>query len=263
MNPTLQTRIKLATLAVALMALAVLIFYQVRMNLFNTSLSNTPVYGSFVNTHGKVLGNPAKTEKDLKLLCKVLSIYRQRHTGDSVVDIMKALQDVQANKTAYNISPEMDIFAEMHNPDSIYRYPNAHNMIPYSIENTRPDGAKVGSSVIAGKRDVIITTNIYYTNNSSNTVHPTKGSSLNPVGFYMIVWDDCQVERIPYYDTFYYKTPDEGGSYTVGFKGQAGLPENAVTYDEMNRKIGFKKQLRGGENKPGMYTDGTYDEGNK
>ncbi len=67
---------------------------------------------------------------------------------------------------------------------------------------------------------------------------------MNPVGFYVVLWDDGSVEKIPYYQRLY--VPKPNSEWVMAFPGQAGLPKNTLTYDQFyTQVIRFKESPRG------------------
>ena len=95
----------------------------------------------------------------------------------------------------------------------------------YLLHNKRPDGALTGTAKQTGTRDVFADTDLYVRN------HP-QGVS----GFYLVLWDDGTVGRIPAGEILTVPTYDvigptgateqarHQGEKQVTFPGQAGLP---------------------------------------
>ena len=98
----------------------------------------------------------------------------------------------------------------------------ADKLIVYFLHNKRPDETLVGTAKRAGTRDVFASTNLYVRN------HPHGAT-----GFYLVLWDDGTVSRIPAasiltvpaYDVIGDgKQATRDGVKQIAFPGQAGLP---------------------------------------
>jgi hypothetical protein len=78
---------------------------------------------------------------------------------------------------------------------------------------------------------------------------------MNPVGFYVVLWDDGSVERIQYDRVL--RVPKTASEYTIAFPGQAGIPRSAMTYDQFTTEIAhWKVPPRGAPGAAGVAYDG-------
>ena len=110
------------------------------------------------------------------------------------------------------------------NPDSQFAgVLNPENYSAYPIATKRPDGALLGSPKVVGTRDVWALTDIYrYTN--------VDGRFNNPVGFYIVLWEDGQIDTVPY--DLVISIPNGQSLRRPFFPGQAGVSTDGLSYDE-------------------------------
>jgi hypothetical protein len=80
----------------------------------------------------------------------------------------------------------------------------------------------------SGSREVLAYTSLYY-HEQIRRFNGVK-DTIDPVGFYIVVWNDGTVEKMPYDQVLYVKDPQTGRMYK-GFTGQAGTA-NAETFDQ-------------------------------
>ncbi len=190
------------------------------------------------DTGGKALGNPENGVKGLRNVERLLGLYRKRNSGKFPESMMSLCGDIYHHKEAYGLT--MNQVDEMlQNPDTKYSdafhaRQNPDHFIPYAISNPRPDGTQIGSSKEPGKRDVYAVSSLYA---HENLVHKGDKSSMKPSGFYLVLWEDGQIEKISM-SRVYMTTRDgkpvrvQGSSFQVCFEGQAGVPGKPKTYDE-------------------------------
>lgn len=192
---------------------------------------------------GKIPGNPAQTVTQMGLLYKYIEIYRKRHNGAypnrQGKDQSQWLdQDMFDHWTEYGFKTPLEAAKSLKNPDvvywdSVHNSPNPENVYPYLSSGTRPDGQPLGAPKAAGARDVVAWTEIYFHRNIrylKDGATPSK-----PAGFYLVLWDDGQVEQVPY-NKAKYLGPQRSYPYQTVFEGQAGLPKTGVhTYDEYQK----------------------------
>ena len=253
-------KVRLALLTTAVLALVLLVIRQYRPD--KTQMSITPVSaphsGSWVDTHGAVPGNPEKAEEQLKLLCRIYNTYLSNHREEYLAKAKKGfeplglsvIRDMSQHREEYREFQGINFMEAMKNPDVEYSdlppaLRSSENKFIYGENSYRPDGSPIGSSKLPGTRDVLAQTNIYFHENSNAGTEWTK-TTINPVGFYLVLWDDCTVERIPYYDTLIATGTHEKGTFHTCFRGQAGVPADALSYDEQNAKyLHSKKPIRG------------------
>jgi peroxiredoxin Q/BCP len=204
-----------------------------------------PIQGQGLYTGDRVPGNVTNGVKILKKVYGLLQIYRQRHEGKYPDSPIGALNDVYANPTAYELKDLAGAAALLVNPDNIYdddsstrrRSPRAHTTI---ITDRRPDGTFTGSSRPVATRDLLAYTKTYF--HPNNPHYGEKRRQLNPVGFYLVLWDDGSIERIPYDEAIFVLTGlGESAMMQRAFPGQAGVPFNSVTYAEYEMKNGRRK----------------------
>ncbi len=209
-----------------------------------------------IDTGGKVPGDPQNAVEDMHLIRKLIEIYKERHNR-LPKGIGEIVMDIRENAQPYGFSDFMEARAKLSNPDNRFADWGIARKIPegsilYYLSDKRPDGSMVGTIKAPGTRDVVVYTDIY---KHYNTRH-FKGerSTSNPVGFFVVLWDDDKVEKISYDRQLF--VPRGKGRFTLAFPGQAGVPANALSYDEFYRLSGWKKGPRGEEGGKGQSFNG-------
>ena len=173
----------------------------------------------------------------LKQIYHILTVYRARHGGDFPATNSNALlADLTGHPQAYGLpdcgagdgAQARHLFTS---PDSAFMDGGgkawADKMTVYYYHNKRPDGTLKSTPKRAGTRDVFADTDLYVRD------HP-RGST----GFYLVLWDDGTVEKIPAGSILtvpaYDVTGPAGatelarrhGTKQIAFPGQAGLPQS-------------------------------------
>jgi hypothetical protein len=193
-----------------------------------------------VASHGII--NPGKAIHDAKLLFAVIKTYRSRHGGQLPSNAGALVADMVEHFNEYGFATFQNASRAFSNPDSRYadnpaaraRY---REYFPFIINDTRPDGSKVGSINDSGKKDVHAYTSIYYHLNLRHFAGDR--TSINPTGFFIILWDNGMVQKIQYKRILYVR---HGINYYYAFPGQAGVPVGAMTYAQYAEKsLGYKK----------------------
>lgn len=181
------------------------------------------------NTGGKVPGDPSKAIRDLSKVHVGLAVFSSRHHRYPR-DAAEFVKDVFTRAKAYPFK-----VSDLKNPDSQYaaspvarRYPD--RFFPFLIPSKRPDGTGVGGKHRPGTRDVLAYTNIYAHHNITH--RRREGDLLEPVGFFIVLWDDGTIEKIPLDRLIYVHKGN--GSYAHGFPGQAGVPPGSRSYWEFH-----------------------------
>ena len=267
----ISKKLRLIVLLSALSILSVLVVKQyLPQNSGPSALAKrAQQYGSYVNTNGEVPGHPEKAEENLKLLCKIYSTYLQNHREEYLARankhfeplILAVTKDLSTHRDEYREFQGISFAEQMSNPDTEYSDGYAGrkvlNAFVYAENPFRPDGKPVGGPKPPGTRDVLAQTSIYFHLNGISSKDGHIPTTVNPVGFYLVLWDDCSVERIPYYDTRMAPSSIEKGSFHVCFRGQAGTPPGTMTFDAYNAKfMRAKKPLRGQPGIVGMTLSG-------
>jgi len=186
-------------------------------------------------TGDKVPGNPDNEVNVLKRVYKYLQIYRQTHDGDFPDKKSGGLfGDIYNHFSNYGFKTLDEAAAATDNPDTVYadsadarKYPDKTIII--GIFPNRFDGSPFGSPKPSGTKDVWASSNIYNHLNPPDFNNGRK--NLNPVGFYMVLWDDGEVQKVPY-DQILYAPIGSGPRYNPAYPGQAGVPWDSVTYAE-------------------------------
>jgi hypothetical protein len=183
-------------------------------------------------TGDKVPGDPKNGETILKRIYACFQTYLRLHQGKYPDQPFGLTTDVFARPAEYGFVDFSDVSKHLINPDNqfddnplIRRRPQ--QKITIAVIDKRPDGQLTGSAKPPGTRDVLAYTSTYYHKNG----FPFKKSDRigNPVGFYMVLWDDGEIERIDYDRVGFAFTTE--GMHTV-FPKQAGVPATTISYQE-------------------------------
>ena len=206
------------------------------------------------DTGGKVPGDPNNAVIDLQQFYRLAQIYRSRKGTYPGRDLFS---DINRHPGAYGVGSLKDVEQYFLNPDdkfsdSAYERKNVGKISTYMWMNKRPDGTDVGAPKPQGKRDLLAYTSAYVHENIRT--FSGQRTTVNPVGFYLVLWDDGQVQSIPYDQMLF--VPLGKGEFAEAFPGQAGVPANALNYDEYYRLSGWKKGPRGEEGGKGQSYNG-------
>ncbi len=168
--------------------------------------------------------DPAAAERHLRQIYTSLGIYRRTHGGAfPVTNSPGLLGDMAAHPQTYGLPDQgaagraqaMRFFTSPDSPLTVY-----------FLHNKRPDGTLTGTAKQTGTRDVFADTDLYVRN------HP-QGAS----GFYLVLWDDGTVGKIPAGEILTVPAYDvigptgateqarRQGEKQIAFPGQAGLPK--------------------------------------
>lgn len=216
------------------------------------------------DTNGTVPGDPKNGVRALQNFYSVYTKYKERHPelpkgGRDVYTTV--LSDVFSNPGAYGFQSSKDIAKLLSNPDNQFSDDKNTRSIPgaatFASERLRPDGTPVLLPKPPGTRDAIAYSTTYIHNNRRQFAN--QRTTVNPVGFYQVLWDDGKVEQFPYDKVFYVLTGNAGGTKTFAsaFPGQAGVPSTALSYNDYWTKVGgWDKAPRGSQGAKGVAFNG-------
>jgi hypothetical protein len=186
------------------------------------------------DTSGNVPGDPKNGIERLKQIYQLINIYRMRHEG-RYPTMVELVSDSRKKPEAYNLTETDDFRAVLKpffNPDS--RFSNTgwvrespDTVIAVILRSKRPNGKAIGSAKAPNTRDVLAWSETYLYRNFRNNSR----TLMNPVGFFLVLWDDGEVQKVPYDEA--YMASGEIMQYEYAFPGQAGIPWDACeNYDE-------------------------------
>jgi hypothetical protein len=163
------------------------------------------------DNRGRVLGDPSLAEDDLRQLYVVINKYRQLHAGryPTGIDIFRSTEDYKQ----YGYARMDDFRSIFFNPDSQYsesafERKNFERSTAYGLSTTRRDGTPIGEFKLPGTRDILARCDIYA--HDLSPIRDGKATMGNPIGFYMLLWDDGQISKIPF--DLVLLTPGDRGS---------------------------------------------------
>ncbi len=203
--------------------------------------------GSSRGSDGKVLGNPENAASDFRRLYVCFNVYQKRHNGRHPGSLIDIVNDVASAKEQYGFTTMDQVAQLLANPDTRFLSdPNLRRLNPcvYEVRDKRFNGQPVGSPRPNGQRDALTWTSLYYFENAQINWGDVNSSTMNPAGFYLVLWDDGQIEKVPFSKTLW--VPQGSNNWVVAFPGQAGLPKSAKTFDEFNRNnVNYQNWKRG------------------
>lgn len=232
------------------LALGAFLFFQVKAQMSPTQ----PVSDEMPewDTGGKVPGDPSRAVQDLKDIYRSINVFRakQGHYPESLVALMSAAMQ---SPVEYGFRTKEAVKGIFTNPDAKYAdsegvRQNPTKFLMYQIESTRQNGERVGSPKQANTKDVLAWTDLYVHENAKQR---GEERTTNPVGFYMVLWDDGTVEKVSYDQALW--VPKKDDEWKTAFPGQAGLPSGTLTYDQFYVNVmGFQKAPHGKVGAKGM-----------
>lgn len=167
--------------------------------------------------------NPEAAKGHLRQIYALVGVYRRMHGGAFPVTSgpNSLAADMAAHPQTYGLPDQgagnsAQAIRFFTSPDSPF--------VVYFLHNKRPDGMLVGTAKRPGTQDILADTNLYARNHAP------------AAGFYLVLWDDGTVGKIPAgkilavpaYDVIGPAGATERarrqGEKQVAFPGQAGLP---------------------------------------
>jgi hypothetical protein len=183
---------------------------------------------------GKSLGNPELTKQNMRKIYLGIISYKKKYgkypTFSSEPDLFN---EMILNYKEYGLSSREEAFQLQFSPDTKYADDTKKSKdwkitVPYILADKRQDGTPIGSEKPAGKKDVLMWTKMYFHQN----IHYAQGdkSTANPTGYYLVLWDDGNVEEVGADRIRYVRN---GRPFPEYFPGQAGeSPSGSLTRDE-------------------------------
>ena len=168
---------------------------------------------------------PGATAERLHQIYGLLQIYRRTHGGafpSMLGGTNSILTDLAIHPQQYGL-PNVGANGGKQ-AGALFSLPGTTQMV-YFLHDKRPDGTPVGTAKPAGTRDVFAYTGLYVSN------HPHGAT-----GYYLVLWDDGTVDKIPASSILTVPSYDvigppgaaqqaaRQGLKQIAFPGQAGLP---------------------------------------
>ena len=186
--------------------------------------------------------NPDMLDKRLNNLYKEMELYKSRKGSypDGELELNK---DMRENPSVYGYKSGFEGYKkmamrnqipDMKYSDSHFRDSSGTITAPYYLIQRRPDGTNNGTPHSPRTRDVLAYSDIYFYQDSC--ILPNGKTNNNPTGFYMVLWDDGEVSKIPY-DKVRFVYPQLAGSPAQCFPGQTGVPSTTYTQSEMLARL--------------------------
>ncbi len=195
---------------------------------------SSPIY-----TGSEIPGDPENGTKDLKNLFKYLKVF-QIANGIYPSRSKPITVDIIRNPKTYGFETSKEAVESLVNMDDKFNdnpfvRSNPRSGLP-AVFYKRPNGQDIGEIKKKGEVDAVAFSDTYVHYNGgdvSKNIHRP-----NPIGFYLVLYEDGAIERVPY-DKQYY-VYGSGGSpagltgltYTAAFPHQAGVPYNTLSYEE-------------------------------
>jgi hypothetical protein len=178
------------------------------------------------DTGGKIPGNAALTSRSLQQLYGVIRIYRTRHLGQYPLHLHEL--EVEASEgSVYPVNLTSLKSSDCRFSDSTATRAEATGY-PFVLSYSRPNGTLIGSKPKDGHRDVLAYSALYARQNIRYD-QQSRRYEANPIGFYLVLWDNGAVTRVPFDERLF--VPN-GDSWEIAFPGQAGVPKEAKGFRE-------------------------------
>lgn len=266
---TIQVGLFVALLCLLVISILVLRIGD-RVNPMQTGLldeSAIPAKGWAENdTDGEVPGDPNNGVRSLKNLYRLYETYR-RQKGAMPVTAAQLIDDVITHPSEYGLQSASDIKSLLGNPDNKYSDIGFQRADPMAAsflsEGLRPDGQPLFGPKSSGTRDVLAVSVTYFHENLRT--FKGKKTTVNPVGFYQVLWENGEVTRVPYDKALYVisKQGSRSAEVTKAFPGQAGIPSGALSYEKYwTDRAGWRQAPRGSAGGGGIAFDSTTSVGN-
>jgi hypothetical protein len=173
---------------------------------------------------------PEDVERDFRKIYDAILAFRKatghlpvRGGGVDLVEFAKSHPEVDL--TEANLTPRDFTHSDRYASGS-----RSHFEYMFNLRGGRPFAVPMPAVPKPGERDAWVSTDLFLKRNT--VVYPNMTAKSNPTGFYIVLWSDGQIERVP---------PDgkvfvsESDGLTEYYAGQAGVPKNAVSGRRMIR----------------------------
>jgi hypothetical protein len=195
-------------------------------------------------TGGKTPGDPANGIKSLKEFNYIYKKYVEI-TGNRSPRINDVLQDATKNPEKYGFPSRDSLMSAISNPDNKFSDNDMARKFPKAVFLREPNDFGCSSS----QRYVVASNDTYLHRNIKQTGE--EKSTMNPVGFYQVLWSDGVTEDVPYDKVLY--VPNGKNKYKEAFPGQCGLPDGTLTYDQYWTQIAhFQSPPKGSVGEKGV-----------
>ena len=204
------------------------------ITLFTLSTVCSAQEGLTLDTRGHMVGNPINASMDLQAIYKAISTYRSRHEG-RYPSSRELSKDLAQKSAIYGYADYFEARKIFTNPDySLTDKAAPANIVErtwvYELSENRIDGSPMGTVKLSATKDLLAHTSLYF---FANISYSTAGAGImNPTGYYMALWDDGQIEKIPYDEIFYAYLKEQ--TYKAVFPSQSGVGYEIRTWDEMH-----------------------------
>lgn len=239
-SKTKKSIIGILVLAVVLLAISQYVASHIMHNM--RMRSEKPK--STIQTNGEVPGNPENGRKSLRefylLRNKFISI-----TGNQNPSVRDILSGISDDPRKFGLSSPNDLGKLLGNRDNIFSDNDMARKYPSAIFLREPNKFNC-----QGNERYVISSSDTYLHRNIKQVGDEK-TTVNPVGFYQVLWSDGTIQEVPYDQVLY--VPDGNKRFKEAFPGQCGLPNGTLSYDEYWTKIAhFKSAPRGKKGEKGI-----------
>ncbi len=182
--------------------------------------------------------NPEGLVKQLQDLFKEMQLFQSRH-GTRPRSALELHRDIRANMSVYGFRDVKSVFTRNYQPDmqyADYHFADPPGTVaePFVWVVRRPDGGEIGGPHRTGERDTLAYSDIYYYGDAC--LFPNGKMTKHPTGFYLVLWEDGEVTRVPF-DQIRFAYPQRENAPSECFPGQAGVPSVTYTEAELWKRI--------------------------
>jgi hypothetical protein len=189
----------------------------------------------------KVYGNPQNGRNVLLNIFRDFQTYRKAHNGEYPFPAQDFTSIVLASPKVYGYDNWDAVWKARISPDNIYdgRLPFRKYATKIATDFTlgkRANGSQLGGTKQTGTEDVLAYVSTY--NRENPPVAGGKRSLANPVGYYLVLWDNGNIEEVPY-DKAFFTISSSSENFLIVFPQQAGVPATTLTYEEWTTSVPF------------------------
>lgn len=186
--------------------------------------------GLLLNPNSSIAGKPARTEASFKRLYQAIVAFR-----DANQRLPYAPQELERfakdHSSKVSLAPDDLTSQDVRLSDEYSHGVRDHLGYVFDLRGPRPNGQDKPAFPKLGEKDAWVSTTVYLRDNAR--VYPDMSVKAKPSGFYIVLWSDGDIERIPAGKLMWVSN---AGGLEGHYPGQTGIPRNAIP----NEKLGAR-----------------------
>lgn len=192
---------------------------------------------TFHDTKGKVPGDPEQSVRLLRRIYQDMQVYRRRHGSYPLGEELRSdfSKDRLQAFREYGYASAREAWRAHIDPNAQFAASSlgSTNTVPYAMPIERPDGTKFGDPKAPGTKDMLAYGDLYFHVNQHFHIEKGERTTSNPVGFFLVLWEDGAIERIDWQKVRYLRPIRK-----ICFPGQAGVPwERTMSLHEWEKWV--------------------------